>query len=247
MGVASLSELTWTEIAAQAAASLLAVPVGSTEQHGPHLPLGTDTAIASELCRRLASQRGDVVIGPALYYTASGEHSGFPGTLSVGNRVLRDVLVEVGRSADAFGGVLFVSAHGGNVAALRSAVDVLIKESRLARSWSAPAPPGGDAHAGRVETSVMLALRPDLVRGIPPATDGCVVALGEVIGVLRRSGVRSVSANGVLGNPAASSAEVGEDILDFWEADLARSVAGWPAATSSAPLSETQDPTVRRL
>lgn len=243
----SLSELTWTEIAGKAARSLLAVPVGSTEQHGPHLPLGTDTEIASELCRRLASQRADVVIGPALCCTASGEHSGFPGTLSIGNRVLRDVLVEVGRSADAFGGILFVSAHGGNVGALRNAVEVLGGESRNARGWSAPAPPGADAHAGRVETSVMMAIRPDLVRSVPPAADGCDLGLAEVIGVLRRSGVRSVSANGVLGNPAGSSAELGGDILEFWEADLASSVTGWPDAGSSGPLNETQRPTGRRL
>jgi len=227
---ASLSELTWTEIAGIAPASLLAVPVGSTEQHGPHLPLGTDTAIASELCVRLAFRRADVVIGPSLCFTASGEHSGFPGTLSVGNRVLRDVLVEVGRSADAFCGTLFVSAHGGNIGALRSAVGTLVGESRRVRGWSAPNPPGADAHAGRVETSVMMAIRPDLVRELPPAQDGCELALGEVIGALRRSGVRSVSANGVLGNPAASSAELGESILGFWTENLTRSVDGWPGS-----------------
>lgn len=243
---ASLSELTWTEIAGIAPASLLAVPVGSTEQHGPHLPLGTDTAIASELCARLASRRADVVIGPSLCFTASGEHAGFPGTLSVGSRVLCDVLVEVGRSADAFGGTLFVSAHGGNIGALRSAVDTLTGESRRVRGWSAPAPPGADAHAGRVETSVMMAIRPDLVRDLPQAQDGCELALGEIIGALRRSGVRSVSANGVLGDPAASSADLGESILGFWAANLESSIDGWPDAGPSEPLSGAQNPAGRR-
>lgn len=247
MGGAFLAELTWTEIARTAPSSLLAVPVGSTEQHGPHLPVGTDTAIASELCGRLAAQRNDVVIAPALCYTASGEHSGFSGTLSVGNRVLRDVLIEVGRSADAFGGVLFVSAHGGNIAALQSAVDILIGESRTVKGWSTPPPPGADAHAGRVETSVMMAIRPDLVGGIPPVEDGCELALANVIGVLRRSGVRSVSKNGVLGNPAASTAELGASILGFWTANLGQSVAGWPDGVSAVSRHKSRGPTGRDL
>ncbi len=242
MGGTYLAELTWTEIASIAPASLLAVPVGSTEQHGPHLPLGTDTAIASELCERLASKRADVVIGPALCYTASGEHAGFPGTLSVGNRVLRDVLVEVGRSADAFGGLLFVSAHGGNAGALRIAVGTLTGESRNVRGWCPPLPPGADAHAGRVETSVIMALRPDLVGCVPPASDGCELPLAEVISALRRLGVRSVSANGVLGNPEASSGDLGEGILEFWAANLADSVTGWPDTSLSSSIADAEAP-----
>src|SRR3712207_8629966 len=81
---------------------LLVVPLGATEQHGPHLPLGTDTVIASALAASL-----DAVVAPALPYGSSGEHAGFPGTLSIGREALVHVLVELVRSCG-FARVLFV-------------------------------------------------------------------------------------------------------------------------------------------
>ena len=86
---------------------LLVVPLGATEQHGPHLPLGTDTVIASALAHGV-----DAVVAPALPYGSSGEHAGFAGTLSLG-AATELALVELGRSAS-FARVLFVCAHGGN-------------------------------------------------------------------------------------------------------------------------------------
>ncbi|MGH3861560.1 mycofactocin biosynthesis peptidyl-dipeptidase MftE, partial [Actinokineospora sp.] len=134
---------------------LLAVPVGSIEQHGPHLPLDTDTTIAVELCRRLAERVPDVVVGPAIGYGSSGEHAGFPGTLSVGGQALRLLLVELIRSADAFGGVVLVNGHGGNLAAINSAVALCRDEGRHVIVWS-PTGPSADTHAGHTETSVLL-------------------------------------------------------------------------------------------
>jgi len=76
-----LADLTSPQAGARArAGALLAVPLGSTEQHGPHLPLATDTDIAVALCRRLAAARDDVLIAPTVAYGSSGEHAGFPGT-----------------------------------------------------------------------------------------------------------------------------------------------------------------------
>src|SRR5207302_457628 len=83
------------------------VPLGATEQHGPHLPFTVDTEIAVALCERLAGHR-DVVIAPAVPYGSSGEHSGFPGTLSIGQEATELLLVELVRSAEAFAGVLLV-------------------------------------------------------------------------------------------------------------------------------------------
>ena len=81
-----LADLSWPEIGQRAAAgAVLAVPVGSTEQHGPHLPLSTDTDIAVALCDRLAAARPDVLAAPPVGYGSSGEHAGFPGTLSIGH------------------------------------------------------------------------------------------------------------------------------------------------------------------
>jgi creatinine amidohydrolase len=223
----SLARLTWPEAGEGGGRSVVAVPVGSTEQHGPHLPLSTDTCIASELCRRLAGVRDDVVVAPALPYGASGEHASFPGTLSVGHEALFAVLVELGRSADAFAGVVFVSAHGGNSPTLSRAAALLVGEGRAVRAWSLPAGghPGADAHAGHTETSVMLALHPDMVgEGAP----GNIAPLSALAPDLRRGGVAAVSANGVLGDPTTASAEAGLEILERWAEDLVSSLEGWP-------------------
>jgi mycofactocin precursor peptide peptidase len=137
-----LGALTWPEAAEVAARSVLAVPVGSTEQHGPHLPLATDSAVAVALAERLAAARVDVVVAPALPYGSAGEHAGFAGTLSIGAAALEMVLVELGRSADAFAGVVLVSGHGGNAEPLATAVATLRAEGRNVLGWT-PRVPGG--------------------------------------------------------------------------------------------------------
>ena len=202
-------------------ASVVAVPLGATEQHGPHLPLGTDTAIACALAAGLAEARDDVVVAPPLPYGSSGEHAGFPGTLVDRPDALRLVLVELARSWD--GPMLFVSAHGGNAEPLRDAVRKLRIEGHEVRAWS-PAF-GGDAHAGRVETSLMLALAPELVGAARPA--GNVAPLGSLMPALRSGGVRAVSANGVLGDAAGASAEEGRALLARAMADLVAFVDAW--------------------
>ena len=93
--------------------ALLAVPVASTEQHGAHLPLSTDTDLAVALCARLAESRPGVVVAPPLAYGASGEHEGFAGTISIGQEAVELVLVELCRSATlTFPRVLLVSEIG---------------------------------------------------------------------------------------------------------------------------------------
>ena len=208
-----------------AADTVLAVPLGSTEQHGPHLPIGTDSAVAVALTERLAAARPDVIAAPPLPYGSAGEHAAFPGTLSIGAAALETVLVELVRSADAFAGVVFVSGHGGNAAPLRAAVATLHAEGRRVLAWS-PRVPGGDAHAGRTETSLMLALAPESVR-LAVAESGEVRPLAAMMGQLRRGGVRAVSANGVLGDPAGASAVEGSDLVDALSAELLAAVDAW--------------------
>jgi len=206
----------------------LALPIGSLEQHGPHLPLDTDTRIAVELGQRLSRARGDIMVAPAVPFGASGEHAGFPGTLLVNHAVLADVLIELIRSArDSFLGVVLISAHGGNQQALSLVGARCRSDGEAALIWTA-AVPGGDAHAGRTETSLMLAIDPDAVRP-ELAEAGCTLPLEVLMPRLRAEGVRPISSNGVLGDPRGASADEGALLLAAMTHDLVGAVrARWP-------------------
>ena len=220
-----LTDLSWPEIEAVAAASVLVVPVGSTEQHGPHLPFTVDTEIAAALCDRLGRARHSVVVAPAFPYGSSGEHAAFPGSLSIGLDGVETLVLELVRSADAFAGVLLVNGHGGNGAAVSRAVRRLSHEGRCVTCWS-PTGSAVDSHAGRTETSVMLALRPDSVR-LDRAVPGDRRQLREIMPLLVRSGVVSVSANGVLGDPSGASSQEGRRVLERWTAGLLSAYDTW--------------------
>ena len=189
----------------------LLVPLGSTEQHGPHLPLDTDTQIAVAIADAAAARAEGVVVSDPLPFGSSGEHAGFAGTLSIGTGALRLVLVELVRSIDWADRVVFVNGHGGNHEGVRLAVEQLVVEGHRVESWS-PHIPDGDAHAGYSETSLMLAVAADRVR-IDLAEPGTTTPLAEMMPQLREGGVRSVSPNGVLGDPTGASVEHGERLL----------------------------------
>ncbi len=218
MSARRLDGLTWTEVAEHAAASVLVVPLGATEQHGPHLPFTVDTEIAVELASRLAAARPWVVLAPAVPYGSSGEHAGFPGTLSIGQHATELLVLELLRSADAFAAVLLVSGHGGNAGAVRRAVDTARAEGRNAHVW-APTGPADDSHAGHVETSVMLALRPDAVRHDRLAA-GNTAPLPTLIDGLRSHGVAELSPTGVLGDPRSATPTQGHRTLAAWTESL---------------------------
>jgi creatinine amidohydrolase len=229
-----LADRTWPEVAQGAGSSLLAVPLGSTEQHGPHLPLGTDAEVATALAGRLAAHREDVVVAPTLAYGASGEHAGFAGTLSIGLAALELLVVELVRSADAFSRVVLVNAHGGNAAAVAAAVELLTDEGRRVLAWS-PRVEGADAHAGRTETSLLLALRPEAVR-MERAEPGNLLPLADLLPELQAGGMGAVSPNGVLGDPTGATAAEGAALLDELTADLIAAVdEAWPAASDRRP------------
>ena len=191
---------------------ILLIPLGSTEQHGPHLPLDTDTRIAVALAEAAAARLGPpVLIAPAVPYGSAGEHAGFPGSLSIGQEALELLLVELVRSCGPeVDRVVIVNGHGGNVEPLRRALTTLQEEGRAASVWSATVP-GGDAHAGRTETSLMLFLAPHLVAG--PGPQGNTAPLADLLPKLRLGGVKAVASNGVLGDPAGASAAEGEALF----------------------------------
>lgn len=221
----ALADLASPEAGARAGA-VLVVPLGSTEQHGPHLPVSTDTDVAAAIAERVAAVRADVVVAPALPYGASGEHAGFAGTLSIGQDALELVVVELVRSADRYGGgVVLVNGHGGNVEPLARAARTLDGEGRRVLAWSPRVPAGGDLHAGRTETSLLLAIAPGTVR-LDRAEPGAAVAEVD-LARLRSEGVRAVSPNGVLGDPTGASADEGRRLLDAMAASLVTAVAAW--------------------
>ncbi|MBO0849744.1 MAG: mycofactocin biosynthesis peptidyl-dipeptidase MftE [Pseudonocardia sp.] len=208
----------WPELAGPPVVTLL-VPVGAVEQHGPHLPLDTDTRIAEAVAWGAAARLGaGTLVAPSVAFGASGEHEGFPGTLSIGLDAMRSVLVELGRSAGRWARrLVFANGHGGNVSALRAAVELLRSEGWDARWYGCRPPPLAgfvpDAHAGRVETSLMLALAPDAVR-LELAEAGNTTPLSELMPALRTGGLAAVTENGVLGDPSGANAAEGAAMLD---------------------------------
>lgn len=213
-----------------ATGTVVLVPVGSWEQHGPHLPFDTDTVIAVAVARRAAERMSPrPIVAAPLAYSSSGEHSGFAGTISIGAEATTNVLVELIRSCDWARGVVLVNGHGGNLEVLRRVAETATREGRRVATWSPRGDDARDTHAGHTETSVMLALAPDSVR-LDLAVAGDTRPLDEIIGQMRRAGVRAVSPNGVLGDPTTATAAAGESIIDSWTSDLVATIVDWLGA-----------------
>ena len=208
-------------------APALIVPIGALEQHGPHLPLDTDTRIAVAVATAVAGRLpGDWTLAPAVSYGSSGEHQDFPGTISIGTAALRLLLVEFGRSACQWASrVVFVNGHGGNVAALREAVGLLREEGRDA-AWCSCTVRGGDAHAGHTETSVLLHISPADV-WVDERRPGNSAPMAQLMPQMRQGGVAAVSELGVLGDPTTATAEAGERILTEMVEACLRRISQW--------------------
>jgi len=216
---APLIDVSWPDVPQDV---VLLVPLGSTEQHGPHLPLDVDTAIAAAVCDGVARLIGPPAhVAPAIAYGASGEHQRFAGTISVGTESLARTLVEFCRSARQWAGrIVFVNGHGGNLDALTAAMATLASED-TAVSWLPCR--HGDVHAGRPETSIMLHLAPQRVQ-MDAAEPGSKEPFADVLPRLRDAGVHVVSANGVLGDPRGASAAEGAALLDRMIREVAESI-----------------------
>ncbi len=207
---------------------LVLVPTGSTEQHGPHLPLDTDSVIAEAVALAVAAELREegtaAVVAPALAYGASGEHQGFAGTVSIGHEALSLVLFELVRSMAAWAGrIVFVNGHGGNLPTLAIATAILADEGHDVDCVSCEVP--GDAHAGRSETSLMLELRPGSVR-LGAARPGNTTPLADLMPALISEGVRALSPSGVLGDPTGASEEEGGELFRALVARVRHQVQG---------------------
>ncbi len=180
-----LGEVTREEIAEAAPASTLVLALGATEQHGGHLPVSVDTIVCEHVVagavRLAAAETGPFLVAPPLPYGRSDHHLPFAGTLSLRSATLLAVLADLLRSASAWGvrAVFAVNGHGGNDAPLRVALADAAEDLPLTAggasywtiAWDALVAVGAEAvgalpgHAGGFETSLMLAARPELVRG----------------------------------------------------------------------------------
>lgn len=213
--------------------SILCLPMGAIEQHGPHLPLNTDVIVAEELTRRIVARWGaelDLWQLPTVSIGLSREHDWAPGTLSLTTQsfvaLLRDMARDLVRALPARN-LAIVNGHGGN----RGILDNLIREFAgdfglnacvihpfdLSKAESA-----ADVHGGKSETSVMLTLAPQLVRreNVPPAggtpDPEAVAALIFDRGASFpwRSDDPRLAVNGVMGDAHAASPELGQAIVD---------------------------------
>lgn len=218
-----LGDLAWPDVAQR---PMVLVPVGSTEQHGPHLPFDTDAAIATAVADALALRvKGQAVVAPVVSYGSSGEHQSFAGTVSIGSEVLRLLIIELVRSLSTWAGrIVLINAHGGNMSALSEAVLQLIAE-RHNVAWLPCIVQGADLHAGRTETSLMLHLNPVAVR-LERFVAGELRPLSELLPELVTGGVAAVSSSGVLGDPRGASASEGARLLNLMVEDAAYRIAG---------------------
>lgn len=231
-----LEEMVWTELEGQLAAgrSTALIPLGSIEQHGPHLPLGSDRWIADALARGLAERRPESVALPALPFGCASEHMGFPGTLHLAPETLEALLADLLTSlaAHGFERAFVFSAHGGNVEALarmrsrlasRVPSIVLGVEQDLeavARmqhdavvSQGLPAESAGP-HAGEYETSLVAALQPGSVRRSALAAGQR--ATPDEAQALFYPSLRARVESGVLGDPRQASAGRAGAYLEAW-------------------------------
>ncbi|UCF89957.1 MAG: creatininase family protein [Desulfobacterales bacterium] len=235
-------ELTWPDAGERIkAVDVALLPVGSIEQHGPHLPLDTDTFDAEYLARRVAAACSDPqpLMLPAVSYGVSYHHDDFPGTVSISNETLARLVYEIGMSVARHGinKLVIINGHGGNGPALNYAAQMINRDARIfvcvdtgetsdvdiASLIETP----NDVHAGEIETSTSLAVRPHLVkldRRAPsvPEFSSRYLDFSSLRGVSWYAYTRKISASGVMGDPTRASGQKGAKI---WEIMIAHLVA----------------------
>ena len=234
MAAIELDRLTWPEVRAAIAEGrdTVVMALGATEQHGLHMPLATDALLGDHLARRLA-ERLDALIAPTLRVGCSEHHVGFAGTISVAQETYHALVCDLVRSLlrGGFRRIVLLPSHGGNFGPLAAALErldagerahvvaltdlgVLFEVARLGeREYGVPLGEGG-LHAGEWETSLMLAIHPELVR-MESAEPGFTGDIEQAVGSMFAGGVASISENGTIGDPSRSSAAHGER---YWAA-----------------------------
>lgn len=228
-----LETKTWPEVRAEidGGRDTVVVPFGAVEQHGPHLPAGTDAIFGDEI-GVLVAERLDAFLAPTVRVGCSSHHLAFAGTLSVEDETFYRVAGDIARSlaAHGFRRIILLPTHGGNFRPLGEAVrrmgaldgvrvitfpdvSLLLNAILPVAATLGITPTEGGVHAGEWETSMMLVFRPELVR-MEKAEAGYT---GDLMAGVQRffaEGVDSIATNGVFGDPRRASAEAGRRYID---------------------------------
>jgi creatinine amidohydrolase len=234
--------------------TVVMLPIGSVEQHGNHMPLGTDTILAHEVALAAAGKAGDVVVLPPPWFGFSAHHMRFPGSVTLRAETLMAVVEDIVASVvkHGFRRILVVNGHGGNGGVIDVLASTLghmhygkariatLTYFALARDSIAAlrqSEPGGMGHACEFETSLVQHLRPDLVRieearttypdpGSPYLTTDLIGS--QAVRVYHDFG--DLSPTGTLGDPSFASPEAGRAFFDASVASLAAFIddfRGW--------------------
>jgi creatinine amidohydrolase len=225
-------ELTAADLRGRAqAGAVVLLPVGSMEQHGPHLPVGVDTYLSEAACRAAAeaiAAEMQIVVAPTLWCGMAEHHMAFGGTFTFDIPTYRAVLLSLLKSIERHGfkRVLIVNGHGGNVAALAAFLPDFTRETSLTLRVTTPydsAKTGiaevledqeGIHHACEVETSMMMVVAPDLVRREQlPNAFGPAHWTPQPASVARYRSFRDATPSGVIGDARRASAQKGEKLL----------------------------------
>jgi creatinine amidohydrolase len=251
MKTVRMEQMTWPEIEAAISSGFttVVVAVGSTEQHGPHLPTMTDARIGEELAHRVALKLGNALQARTIEVGLSEHHLAFAGTLSFKPETLLMILRDYADSLvrHLFTRIVFLPTHGGNFATVRKAIDEahaahpgveftgytdlfgLVGCLNAASAEYGVSPEASGAHAGESETSMMMALEGDLVAADRLAP-GYLGPTGEAeLKIILERGMPALTSNGVLGDPRSASADKGEVYLERTSAFLAAEIGRRPA------------------
>jgi creatinine amidohydrolase len=229
------------------------VPVGAVEQHGPHLPTGTDTIIAEWLCRAASSQTGAIVLPSIAVANSQGHGVGLPGTFSLGPELLTKTVELYAKWAATSGltRLLFINAHLGNAAAMGVALDNIRFHRPDLRAgvvdwwkatpdlWTLASGDGEDFHANKAETSVMLFITPQTVRTERMGSADDPDRTSELV---FRYTAPSLSRNGVTGRPSEADSAFGEHLLDLAVTAICARIQ--QGRTEAPPLGEAPTPQV---
>ncbi|NWG08999.1 MAG: creatininase family protein [Nitrososphaerales archaeon] len=231
-----LPDLTWQEVdELRKKTNKVLIPIGSLEQHGPHLPLSTDTMIAFEVAKRVAKRLKNIALAPPITIGFSIEHMDFPGTLSLEPTTLmaflRDLCSSLARHG--FKKIFIINSHGGNKATIESAIQSIKNELDIslysftlldivqkAFGKVRESPRGEIGHADEVETSLMLTIHSEKVRkdkfiDESPKLKPHLTFEGSDKEVSFAWKTKEISKSGVIGKPSKASLEKGRLLLNY--------------------------------